>query len=113
MRAVDGNVVVRSVLYDETHPQGVPLSSKMHWVSHVALYDAMLSLTHEHGYGSEAIAGVVERLLCNDRFILEEPIVVQATLDAFRKKPAAGFFDCFKREIASARGHATFVTLDE
>ncbi len=66
MRAVDGSVLVGLLMCDDV---GQPV----------------------YGTDSDRIATIVAMLLEHDRLVLQDPDVVRAALDDFRRAPAVGF----------------------
>ena len=87
MRAVDGSVLVGLLMCDDV---GQPV----------------------YGTDSDRIATIVAMLLEHDRLVLQDPDVVRAALDDFRREPAVGFADCLIVGVARKLGHRPVGTFD-
>lgn len=114
LRAVDTNVLVRLLARDD--PSQVAAAeafvAKGAWVSHLALVESTWVLSSAYGRGAPEIAMAVEMLLSHDRLTLQEPEVVSAALERFRRRPAIGFSDCLLLETARRAGHLPLGTFD-
>ena len=115
MLAVDTNILVRLVTGDD--PKQVALAQDFisggGWVSHLVLAETMWVLASGFDRKPAAIASAVDMLLDHRELVLQEPDVVAAALDHFRKKPALGFSDCLVLEIARKAGHLRLGTFDK
>ena len=113
--AVDTNIVLRVLVGDEPRETKRALQrlSGPGWISHVVLKETMWVLKRIYKYDHEALCKVLEGLLMNDVFVVEEPIVVGAALERLKEKPAVGFHDCLALEVARAQGHLPFLTMDK
>ena len=115
MLAVDTNILVRLVTGDD--PKQVALAQDFisggAWVSHLVLAETMWVLASGFDRKPAAIASAVDMLLDHRELVLQEPDVVAAALDHFRKKPALGFSDCLVLEIARKAGHLPLGTFDK
>ena len=60
-----------------------------------------------------AVATAVEMLSNHEYFALQEPEVVGAALEQFKRRPALGFSDCLVLEIARRAGHLPLGTFDK
>jgi predicted nucleic-acid-binding protein len=60
-----------------------------------------------------AIATVIEMLLRHESLALQDPDVIAAALDHYRRKPTLGFSDCLILEIANKTGHLPLGTFDK
>ena len=87
MRAVDSGVLVRLLVRDDVGQ---------------AVY----------GMDSDRIATIVAMLLEHDRLVLQDPDVVRAAFDDFRRDPAVGFADCLIVGIARKLGRRPVGTFD-
>ncbi len=87
MRGVDGSVLVGLLVRDDVGQ---------------AVY----------GMDSDRIATIIAMLLEHDRLVLQDPDVVRAALDDFRREPAVGFADCLIVGIARKLGHRPVGTFD-
>lgn len=112
--AVDTNVVLRVVLRDDERQADRALArlAVPGWVSHIVLCEMMWVLDGSYGYERNTLALVLERLLSNEVFVIEEPLVVRSALERFRQHPNVGFSDCLIVETARARGHSPLLTFD-
>jgi predicted nucleic-acid-binding protein len=114
MRAVDTNVLVRLITRDDPKQAAVAEAfvAKGAWVSLLALAEATWVLSAVYQLRAPEIATAVEMLLVHRDLTLQEPDVVSAALDNFRKKPALGFSDCLLLEVARKAGHLPLGTFD-
>lgn len=114
MVAVDTNILVRLVTGDD--PKQVPPAKDFiangAWVSHLVLAETMWVLASAFDRKPAAIASAVDMLLNHRELVIQEPDVVTAALEHFRKKPALGFSDCLVLEIARKAGHLPLGTFD-
>lgn len=114
MRAVDTNVLVRLTVRDDPQQSAAAEAfvAKGAWVSHIVLVETLWVLDSAYGLTADKLASVVEILLHNDALTLQDPSVVAAALDRFRRKPAPGFSDCLILEVARKAGHLPLGTFD-
>lgn len=114
MRAVDTNVVVRLIVRD--NPEQVVAAEKFTaggaWVSHLVLAETTWVLDAVYERSAEQVATAIEMLLNHNDLALQDPDVVIAALEQFRKRPALGFSDCLVFEIARKAGHLPLGTFD-
>jgi predicted nucleic-acid-binding protein len=114
MRAVDTNVVVRLIVRD--NPEQVVAAEKFTaggaWVSHLVLAETTWVLDAVYERSAEQVATAIEMLLNHNDLALQDPDVVIAALEQFRKRPALGFSDCLVLEIARKAGHLPLGTFD-
>jgi len=114
MRAVDTNVLVRLVTRDD--PRQVAAAEAFvapgAWVSHVVLVEATWVLTSVYGLEPRALATAVEMLLNHRELTIQDPEVVAAALEQYRKRPVVGFSDCLVMELARKAGHLPLGTFD-
>jgi predicted nucleic-acid-binding protein len=113
--AVDTNVVVRVIVGDDVREAKRALArlAEPGWISHVILKETMWVLRRIYEYDAPAICEVLEGLLMNDVFVVEEPLVVGAALERLKENPTIGFHDCLALEVARARGHLPLLTFDK
>ena len=114
MHAVDTNVLVRLVTRDDARQVAAAEAFvvKGAWVSHLVLAEAMWVLASVYDLEPAEIAIAVEMLLNHRDLTLQDPDVVTAALDQFRKRPRLGFSDCLVLEIARKAGHLPLGTFD-
>ena len=114
MRAVDTNVLVRLITRDD--PKQVAAAETFvangAWVSHLALAESTWVLDAVYDLSAPQIGEAVEMLLSHKNLALQEPEVVSAALEHFRKKPSLGFSDCLLLEVARKAGHLPLGTFD-
>lgn len=114
MLAVDTNVLVRLITRDDARQVAAAerFVTSGAWVSHLVLAETCWVLDSSYDLGVEAIATAVEMLLDHATLVIQDPEVVQAALEHFRKKPALGFSECMVLEIARKAGHTPLGTFD-
>lgn len=114
MRAVDTNVLVRLVTRDDTRQVAAAerFVERGAWVSHLVLAEAtwVLSSVYEREPGD--IATAVDMLLNHQHLTLQDPDVVAAAVEHFRRRPVLGFSDCLMVEVARKAGHLPLGTFD-
>jgi predicted nucleic-acid-binding protein len=114
MRAIDTNVLVRLIVRDD--PEQVraaeAFTSNGAWISHLILAETMWVLDAVYDRTSEQIATAIECLLDHKDLALQDPDVVTATLEQFRKRPALSFSDCLVLEIARKARNVPLGTFD-
>jgi predicted nucleic-acid-binding protein len=114
MRSLDTNVLVRLMTRDE--PKHVAaaeaFTSKGAWISHIALVEVTWVLASGYDLNAMIIAKAIEMLLNHKALAFQEPEVVSAALDRFRKKPSLGFSDCLLLEITRKSGNLPRGTFD-
>jgi predicted nucleic-acid-binding protein len=114
MRAIDTNVLVRLIARDELKQVAAAeeFIAKGAWVSHLVLAEATWILGSVYAIKAMEIAKAIEMLLNHSELALQEPEVVSAALDRFRKKPSLGFSDCLLHEAARKSGNLPLGTFD-
>lgn len=114
VRAVDTNVLVRLVTRDDAKQVAAAEAfvARGAWVPHLVLAEATWVLVSVYERGPEAIATVVEMLLNHQHLTLQDPEVVAAAVERFRRRPAVGFSDCLVLEVARKAGHLPLGTFD-
>lgn len=114
MRAIDTSVLVRLLVRDD--PDQVEKAETFvasgAWVSHLVLAESVWVLASVYDLNSDRIITVVQMLLEHDQLVLQDGNVVEAALNAFRRRPAVGFSDCLIVEIARKAGHHPVGTFD-
>ncbi|HYK06103.1 MAG TPA: type II toxin-antitoxin system VapC family toxin [Thermoanaerobaculia bacterium] len=115
MRAVDTNILVRLVTRDDQRQLATAESyiERGAWVSTLVLAETSWVLGAVYDLGQHDIATVVEMLLSHEHLSLQDPEVVVAALEQYRKVPALGFSDCLVLEIARKAGHLPLGTFDK
>ncbi|MEA2600664.1 MAG: hypothetical protein QOF89_1656 [Acidobacteriota bacterium] len=114
MRAVDTNVLVRLATRDDIRQTATAEAfiTEGAWISQLVLVEAMWVLGSVYDLGPEKIATAVEMFLSHRDLTVQDPDVVAAALEHFRKKPALGFSDCLILEVARKAGHLPLGTFD-
>jgi predicted nucleic-acid-binding protein len=115
MRAADTNVIVRIVTRDDDRQ--VPLAdafiARGAWVSCLVLAESAWVLARGYGLDHAEIATAIEMLLSHETLRVQDPDVVTAALDEYRRRPSLGFSDCLVLEIARKAGHLPLGTFDK
>lgn len=114
MRAIDTNVLVRLIVRDN-HTQVEAAEAFVApgaWIPLLVLAEAMWVLDSVYGLTPHELVSVLEILLDHQQLVLEDPGLVVATLERFKKKPALGFFDCLVVEVARGTGHLPLGSFD-
>ena len=114
MQSVDTSVLVRLLTRDDPGQtvRAEAFVARGAWVSLVVLAEASWVLTSVYERSPTDVATAVDGLLDHDRLVLQDPDVVRAAVDAFRKRPSVGLSDCLILEIARKAGHVPLGTLD-
>ena len=114
MRAVDTNVLVRLITRDDAAQVAAAerFVEKGAWVSHLALAETARVLDIVYERSASEIATAIDLLLNHRELSLQEPEVVAAALEHFRRRPVVGFSDCLLIEIARRAGHLPLGTFD-
>jgi len=114
MRAVDTNVLVRLMTRDDAKQAALAdeFIERGAWVSHLVLVETTWVLSTVYELGPAKIATAIEMLLSHESLSLQEPDVVTAALEHFRRRPSLGFSDCLILEVARAAGHLPLATFD-
>ena len=114
MRAVDTNVLVRRVTRDDAQQVAAAEAfvARGAWVPHLVLAEATWVLTSVYERDPGEIATAVEMLLNHQHLTLQDADAVAAAVERFRWRPALGFSDCLKLEVARKAGHLPLGTFD-
>lgn len=114
MRAADTNVLVRIIIRDDARQVDAAEAfiAQGAWVSHLALVEAAWVLDTAYDLSAAKITEAIAMLLQHESFALQDPDVVAAALEHFRKRPSLGFSDCMMLEIARKAGHKPLGTFD-
>ena len=114
MRAVDTNVLVRLATRDDARQKTAAEAfvARGAWVSHLVLVEAVWILTSVYELGPREIATAVEMFLNHQNLAVQDPDVVTAALEHYRKGPPLGFSDCLVLEIARRAGHLPLGAFD-
>ena len=114
MRAVDTNVLVRLVTWDDRKQVAAAESfvSKGAWVSALVLMEATWVLIAVYDLTHAEIATAIDMLLHHRDLTIQESDSVAAALEQYRNRPALGFSDCLILETARKAGHLPLGTLD-
>lgn len=114
MRAVDTNVLVRLITGDDLK-QAIAAEQFVAagaWVSLLVLAEAVWVLTTVYDRPSSLLVKMIEILLKHKDLTMQDPDVVAAALERYRKRPVLGFSDCLVLEIARKAGHVPLGTFD-
>ena len=115
MRAVDTNILVR--LFTRDDPKQLAIAeayvAKGAWVSTLVLAETVWVLEAVYELGHDEIETVVEMLLSHEQLSLQDPEVVSAALEQYRKAPTPELTDCLVLEIARKAGHVPLGTFDK
>ena len=112
MLAVDTNILVRFLTYDEPTQAAratALLRSNEIWVSKTVLLETEWVLRRSYGFPPERVLGVLRDLSRTANIFLEDPPGVWQALEWF----AAGFDFADAMHVASAASSRRFVTFDE
>ncbi len=114
MRAIDTNVLVRLIVRDDIRQTEAAETfvAKGAWISQLVLAEATWVLQSVYDLDNRRVANAVEMLLNHRDLTVQDADVVQAALNAFRRRPALGFSDCLIVEIARKAGHLPLGTFD-
>ncbi|HYJ10226.1 MAG TPA: type II toxin-antitoxin system VapC family toxin [Polyangiaceae bacterium] len=115
MRAADTNVVVRLLTRDDPRQtaRAEAFVAKGAWVSHIVLVEVIWVLESVFALSHKQLATAVEMLLNHRELALQDPEVITAALDRFRRRPKLGFSDCMVLESARKAGHLPLATFDK
>ena len=115
MRAVDTNILVRLITRDDVK-QAARADAFIEggaWVSHIVLVETTWVLKSVFDLEDERIQAVLDTLLGHVHLSIQEPDVVNAALEEYRKRPALGFSDCLIVVVARKAGHVPIGTFDK
>jgi predicted nucleic-acid-binding protein len=114
MRAVDTNVLIRLVTWDDSRQVSTAETfiERGAWVSTIALAEAVWVLRAIYRLTPEDQAKAVEMFLNHRHLVLQDPESISTALALFRSKPALGFSDCLILELARKAGHLPLGTFD-
>jgi predicted nucleic-acid-binding protein len=115
MRAVDTNILVRLITRDDDQQvaEAESFIEKGAWVSSLVLAETTWVLSAAYDLDHAHIATAIEMLLHHNSLTLQDPDVIAAALNDYRRKPALGFSDCLVLEIARKAGHLPLGTFDK
>jgi predicted nucleic-acid-binding protein len=114
MHAVDTNVLVRLVTRDDEKQVRIAheFIARGVWVSHVVIAETIWVLGDVYDLDHSEIATALDMLLHERSLTIQDPDVVEAALEHYRRKPSLGFSDCLILEIARKAGHLPLGTFD-
>lgn len=114
MHAVDTNVLVRLITRDDAKQTvaAETFISRGAWVSHLVLVETVWVLDTVYQLKRPQVALAVEMLLNHRDLMLQEPDVVKAALEHFRRYAKVEFSDCMVLEVARKAGHLPLGTFD-
>jgi predicted nucleic-acid-binding protein len=112
MRAADTNVVVRLLTRDDPRQtaRAEAFVAKGAWVSHIVLVEVIWVLESVFALSHKQLATAVDMLLNHRELALQDPEVITAALERFRRRPKLGFSDCMVLESARKAGHIPLAT---
>ena len=115
MLAVDTNVLVRLITRDDDEQVDAAerFVASGAWISHLVLAETSWVLSASYDLKPDVIATAMEMLLNHRSLAVQDPDVVEAALEQYRKRPALGFSDCMVLEIARKAGHTPLGTFDK
>ena len=114
MRAIDTNVLVRLITRDDQR-QVEPAEdfvAKGAWVSHLVVAETSWVLDSVYERTREEIAKAIAMLLDHKHLAIQDPDVVEAALEKFRKNNGVSFSDLLILEIARKNGHVPLGSFD-
>ena len=114
MRAVDTNILLRLITRDDVRQAEAAESfvEKGAWVSILALAEVAWVLDSIYRLTPADVANAVDMLRNHKNLTMQDPEVVAAALDLFRRRPSLGFSDCLMLELARKAGHLPLGTFD-
>jgi len=117
MRAVDTNVLVRALTWDDPvqSPAAetfVRLNAPV-WVSHVVLIESFWVLESAYGCGKPTLVEAMKRILDSADFAVEEPATAKAALAVYQGRGKVTFEDCMILAIARKAGCLPIATFDK
>lgn len=115
MRAADTNVLVRSIVRDDPKQTAAAAACIVQnvWVSHVVLVETMWVLASLYDFSRKAVAETLTILLDHKNVTIQEPDVVEAALELYKKGRGLAFIDCVAIETARKAGHLPLCTFDK
>ena len=115
MRAIDTNLLVRLATGDDP-PQVTAAEAFIDagaWVSLLVLAETTWVLDTVYEREARQIIESIQMFLDHQDLSLQDPDVVLAALEHYRKRPELGFSDCLAVEIARRSGHTPLGTFDK
>jgi predicted nucleic-acid-binding protein len=114
MKAVDTNVLVRLVTWDDARQVAAAeeFIEGGAWVSILALAETIWVLEEVYGLSVTQQLSALEVLLSHIDLVIQDEDMVRRAVDGFRVHPALGFSDCLMLEIAREAGHLPLGTFD-
>lgn len=106
MNGLDTNVLIRYLVADDEAQAGKAkryIESGPSYVNCIVLCEAVLVLESAYGYGKDAIASMLERLLSTHEVAVEDADLALGALHDYRQFNA-GFTDCLIRHRNAAHG---------
>lgn len=114
MPAIDTNVLVRLLVADDVEQTEAAEAFIKNgaWISHLVLVEALWVSSAYYGRSAKQIESSVEKLFSNTELTLQEPELIAAALELFRKRPSIGFSDCLILATARKAGQLPLGTFD-
>lgn len=114
MRAIDTNVLVRLITRDDPRQVGPAeeFVAKGAWVSHLVVAETSWVLDSVYGRTRQEITKAIAMLLDHKQLAIQEPDVIEAALETFRKNNGVSFSDLLILEIARKNGHGPLGSFD-
>jgi predicted nucleic-acid-binding protein len=114
MRAVDTNVLIRSVTGDD--PRQTPIADAFiaagAWASLVTIAEMVWALESIFKFSASRLAAALDMLLNTEALTIQDADAVAAALALFRANPSLEFADCLILELARKAGHLPLGTFD-
>jgi predicted nucleic-acid-binding protein len=114
MRAVDTNVVVRTLVRDDAD-QTAAADAFIRggaWLSLLVLMETAWVLRSVYERTPAQIAAGLELLLDHQSIVVQDADMAARAIEEFRKRPSIGFSDCLIVEQARKSGHLPIGTFD-
>lgn len=114
MRAVDTNVLIRSITGDNSSQTAIAdaFIAAGAWASLVTIIETVSVLESNYRFSVPRLVAALDMLLNNKMLTIQEAEAVSAALALFRANPSLEFADCLILELARKAGHLPLGTFD-